>query len=224
MCRILNFLYLLFLLPGLSSHAGTEGDIPAAQFAPVLKHGVLIKETENKFRMDAEKPKTVSMYSLTNAIFWTADMDIDCDGRETRACNKKTDPWFQNQLSCGTDIAADETPYFVIPIGKPANAKKRGIEIGQVAAILYKNQVAYAVFLDECGDPTLIGEASCATAKLLGVDPDPKTGGTDEPVTYIVFTGSSGRITDPKDYANHPRAVEIGVKCAHELLAAQSGP
>lgn len=204
--------------------AATEGDMPAAQLAAAIKHGQLIKETENKFRMDAEKPKNVSMYSLTNAVFWTADMDIDCDGRETPACNKKNDPWFQNQLSCGTDIAADETPYFVIPIGKPANAKKRGIEIGQVAAILYKSQVAYAVFLDECGDPTLIGEASCATAKLLGIDPDPKTGGTDEPVTYIVFTGPTGRITDSKDYANHAKAVEIGVRRARELLATQPGP
>jgi hypothetical protein len=54
---------------------------------------------------------------------------------------------------------------------------------------------------------------------LLGVDSDPKTGGTDEPVTYLVFTGKSGRITDPKDYANHAKAIAIGVKRAKELLA-----
>ena len=78
------------------------------------------------------------------------------------------------------------------------------------------------MFLDECGDPSLIGEASCAAAKLLGIDPDPKTGGTDEPVTYIVFSGPAGRITDPKDYANHARAIEIGLKRAKELLAAES--
>jgi hypothetical protein len=133
-----------------------------------------------------------------------------------------TDPDFQNQLSCDTDIAADETPYFVIPIGSPANSKKRGIEIGQVAAIIYSNQVAYAVFLDECGINTLIGEASCATARLLGIDPDPKTGGTDGPVTYIVFTGASGRITDKKEYANHAKAVAIGVRRAKELVASHS--
>jgi hypothetical protein len=51
------------------------------------------------------------------------------------------------------------------------------------------------------------------------VDPDPKTGGADGPVTYIVFTGKSGRVTDPKDYANHARAVDIGVKRAKELIA-----
>jgi hypothetical protein len=74
------------------------------------------------------------------------------------------------------------------------------------------------VFLDECGIRTLIGEASCATARLLGIDPDPKTGGTDGPVNYIVFTGPTGRITDKKDYANHAKAVEIGARRARELV------
>ena len=69
----------------------------------------------------------------------------------------------------------------------------------------------------------MIGEASIATARLLGVDSDPKTGGTEGPVTYIVFTGEGGRITDPKDYSNHAKAVEIGVRRAKELVANYSG-
>jgi len=219
-----NFFILgLVLASALKTFAGSEGDVTAAQLLSLTNQGVLIPETENKFRMDEEKPKNVSMFSLTNATFWTADMDIDSDGRDTPLCNKKRDPWHQNQLSCGTDIAADETPYFVIPIGKPSNAGKRGIEIGQVAAVIYSNQVAYAVYLDECGDKTLIGEASIATANLLGVDSDPKTGGTDGPVTYLVFSGESGRITDPKDYGDHKKAIEIGVKRAKELLASYAG-
>jgi hypothetical protein len=217
-----KILLIIGTLACLNSRAGTEGDVAAAQLLTVTKHAQLIKETENKFQTDMDKPKNISMYSLTNATFWTADMDIDCDGRETPFCNKKTDPDFQNQLSCDTDISADETPYFVIPTGSPANSKKRGIEIGQVAAIIYSNQVVYAVFLDECGINTLIGEASCATARLLGIDPDPKTGGTDGPVTYIVFTGASGRITDKKEYANHAKAVAIGVRRAKELVASYS--
>ena len=219
--RLLCFLGLF-----LSSHswAGTEGDVSASQLLSVIKHGQLIPETKNQFRCQTDKPKNVSLFSLTNATFWTADMDIDSDGRETPLCNKQRDPDFQNELSCDTDIAADETPYFVIPAGKPANSKKRGIAIGQVAAIIYSNQVVYAVFLDECGVKGLIGEASVATAKLLGVDADPKTGGTDGPVTYLVFTGASGRITNPKDYANHQLAVEIGVRRAKELLAQYAIP
>ena len=209
----------LFLFASQNIFAGSEGEVAAAQLLAVTQHGQLIPETKNKFRADAEKPADISMFSLTNAVFWTADMDIDSDGRETAVCNKQRDPDFQNELSCDTDIAADETPFFVIPAGKPASAKKRGIEIGQVAAIIYRNQVVYAVFLDECGVKGVIGEASVATAKLLGIESDPKTGGTDEPVTYLVFTGKSGRIADPNDYANHAKAIAIGVQRAKELLA-----
>jgi hypothetical protein len=218
--------WLLFIgmLSSLQALGETEGDATASQLLAVLKHGVLIKETENKFQNDLDKPLNVSMYGLSNAIFWTANMEIDCDGRETDVCNKGTDPAFQSQTSCGVDIAANETPYFVIPTGSPANSKQRGIEYGQVGAIIYRNQVVYAVFLDECSVPSLIGEASYATAKLLGVNPDPKNGGTDDPVTYVVFTGPSGRITNNKEYGNHLRAVSIGLQRAKELLRSYAEP
>ncbi len=39
----------------------------------------------------------------------------------------------------------------------------------------------------DTGPDEIIGEASYATAKALGIDPDPETGGTDSGVTYIVF-------------------------------------
>lgn len=217
-------LLLIALLSSLPAFGGTEGDISASQLLAVLKHGALIKETENQFQNDMDQPRNVSMFSLSNATCWTANMDIDCDGRETDFCNKRTDPAFQNQLSCGADIAANETPYFVIPTGSPANSKQRGIEFGQVGAIIYKNQVVYAVFLDECSVPSLIGEASCATARLLGVNPDPKDGGTEDPVTYIVFTGSTGRIADKKDFGNHLKAVAIGLQRAKELIDSYAPP
>ena len=211
-------IWLAALFFGFNCQAESEGEVAAASLLKLVKHGEVIKETENKFRAKAELPKNISMFSLTNATFWTADMDIDCDGRITAACNKKTDPDFQNQLSCGEDIAADVTPYFVIPGGAPANAAKRDIKMGQVGAIIYKNRVVYAVFLDT-GPKTLIGEASCATAKLLGVNPDPRVGGTDGPVAYIVFAGESGRLKR-EDYADHAKAIEVGVKRAKELLGS----
>ena len=83
--------------------------------------------------------------------------------------------------------------------------------------------MVYAVFLDECAISSLIGEASCATARLLGIDPDPKNEGTDEPVTYIVFTSPTGRITDKKDYGDHAMAIEIGVRKAKELVEDYAG-
>ena len=54
--------------------------------------------------------------------------------------------------------------------------------------MIFNNKVVYAVFADE-GPNSIIGEASYATAKALGINPDPSNGGVDSGVTYIVFPG-----------------------------------
>ncbi|SEF88149.1 chitosanase of glycosyl hydrolase group 75 [Actinacidiphila yanglinensis] len=68
-----------------------------------------------------------------------------------------------------------------------------GISPGSVAAVVYNGKVVYAVFADE-GPGNIIGEGSYALATALGIDPDPDTGGTDGPVTFIVFPG---QVPDP---------------------------
>lgn len=208
------------LLIAVSVRGYAEGDVPAAKLLLALKNGVMFPETRNAFQHDMEKPKNTSMYGLTNATYWTADFDVDCDGTETANCNKKRDPWYQNQLSIGVNLKADEVPYFVIPIGSPSNSSKRDIQFGQIAALIYNDQVVYAVFVDECGVSSLIGEGSYASAKLLGIDPDPNTGGSDGPATFLVFTGPTGRITDRSLYTNYQKAIEIGNARAKELMAA----
>lgn len=208
------------LLIAVSAQAYTEGDVPAAKLLLALKNGVMFPETKNAFQHDMEKPKNTSMYGLKNATYWTADFDVDCDGTETANCNKKRDPWYQNQLSIGVNLKADEVPYFVIPIGSPSNSSKRDIQFGQIAALIHNDQVVYAVFVDECGVSSLIGEGSYAAAKLLGIDPDPNTGGSDGPATFLVFTGPTGRITDRSLYTNHQKAIEIGNARAKELMEA----
>jgi hypothetical protein len=50
-----------------------------------------------------------------------------------------------------------------------------------VAAIIYNNKVVYAVFADERPN-NIIGEASYATARALGIDSNPETGGVDSGV------------------------------------------
>jgi hypothetical protein len=156
---------LIGLLACANGLAYTEGDVTAAQLLAVKSKATLISGTSNAFQTDEETSKNISMYQLTNATTWTADMDIDCDGAQTTNCNLARDPWYQNQTSCcGGSVAAENTPYFVIPIGSPANSSSRGIAWGQVAAIIYNNQVIYAMFADECGVSTVIGEASYAAA------------------------------------------------------------
>jgi hypothetical protein len=190
-----------------------EGTVTAAQLLAALK-GTAI--TGKVFKTDEGGNPLVTINKIEDVVYWTADMDIDCDGRRTNECNENTDPWYQDKISTGEDIAASETPYFVIPVpSSDFNKSDHGIQFGQVAAVVYNNKVAYGPFLDECGDAHVIGEASYAMAKILGINPDPQNGGTDGPVTYIVFTGSTGKV---KNNADHAEAVTVGNARAQKLV------
>ena len=63
--------------------------------------------------------------------------------------------------------------------------------------------------IGDTGPKGIIGEASYATARDLGIDPDPATGGSDGPVTYICFKGS--RVSPIESNA---RAAEVGAALA----------
>jgi hypothetical protein len=149
--------------------------------------------SHGKYATDDGAASTVSICKVGSAYFWKADMDIDCDGIRTSHCNSTADPWYQNQTSFqtskGKPFQADSTHYFVIPLPSSRfSYTSAGIKPGSVAAVIYNGKVVYAVFADE-GPSNIIGEASYATAKALGIDPDPATGGVDSGVTYIVFPG-----------------------------------
>jgi hypothetical protein len=161
------------------------------------------------YSTDEGLPATIPLCQLTNAIFWQADMDIDCDGGQTALC--RSDPDYQPdtsaQTSTGMALDASTLPFVVIPLPRTGfDYSTHGIALGSVVAVVYRNQVVYGIFGDE-GPNTIIGEASYALATLLGVDADPVTGGVDSGVTYIVFTGPSGVVTRNED---HAEAVRIG--------------
>jgi hypothetical protein len=150
--------------------------------------------SKGKYATDDGEASTVNICKQGSAFFWKADMDIDCDGIRTSHCNENTDPWYQDQTSFetskGKSFQADSTHYFVIPLPSSRfSYSSNGIKPGSVAAIIYNNKVVYAVFADE-GPSNIIGEASYATAKALGIDSNPETGGVDSGVTYIVFPGA----------------------------------
>jgi Fungal chitosanase of glycosyl hydrolase group 75 len=136
---------------------------------------------------------------VTGAVFWKADMDIDCDGVVTAHCNDKTDPTFLPGTALepgGKPLNAETNRYMVIPQGSGTfNYSKHNITLGAVVAIIYKGKVTYAVFGDT-GPKHIIGEASYATAKMLGINPNPAVGGADSGVTYIVFKAT--KVANPR--------------------------
>jgi len=169
------------------------------------------------YKTDSETAPSIAVCDKSGAVFWKADMDIDCDGQTTARCNHDTDPWYYNDTafhqSDDQPLIADQLPYVVIPGPSSIwNYQNFQIQGGAVVAVIYNNQVVYAVFGDT-GPQDMIGEASYATAQALGINPDPANGGTDSGVTYIVFKNSN---VSPIE--SHDRATELGQQLAQQFI------
>ena len=162
------------------------------------------------YALRAGATPTVPICQLTGALFWRSGMAVDCDGKQTAQCNLTTDPAYQNQTavndSMGNALDAVSLPYVVVP-GKSARFDfgAAGLKLGNVILVLYKDKVEYAVYGD-VGPSADIGEASYATVKDLGANPNPSTGGVDQPdVLYVAFPGA---VVAPIE--NHAQAVRVG--------------
>jgi hypothetical protein len=204
--------------PGMTPDAG-GGEVTAAQLLALTQDCTQLAGT-GLFATDQGGPADVQLCGLNGAVFWTADMDVDCDGQESAQCNLNTDPDFQNQTAAtdsnGNPLDAAALPYVVIPGNSSRlNRAAQGMSLGSVVAVIYQGQLQYGV-LGDVGPSAIIGEASYAMASALGIDPDPSTGGTDSGVTYIVFTGDTA-IADPIE--DPSVSVSIGQQRARDLLA-----
>jgi hypothetical protein len=166
-------------------------------------------------------------------VYFTADMDIDCDGIQTPNCpgtGANMDPSWDNATSfAGPNsklnamgqpaLASEYDPYVVIPeeVVYPGLDQTNG---GNIVAVLYNNQLEFAVFGDQiAAEPGEkgedIGEASVRTANGLGIPSSPATGGVGGGVTYIVFVGPG---TQPQDMENIPEVQALGTKLTEALL------
>ncbi|MFF4759257.1 glycoside hydrolase family 75 protein [Streptomyces sp. NPDC001292] len=173
--------------------------------------------SRGRYRLDAGQPATVPVCGLPGAVFWKADMDIDCDGRPTVRCNRRTDPQFSPaaayEQSNGRRLDAARLPYIVLPApSRIWDHRAHGVDGGSVAAVVYRGRVQYAV-VGDIGPREVIGEASYATALRLGIPADPHGGGVRSGVTYIVFRHS--RISAIEDHAD---AVATGERLARRLV------
>jgi hypothetical protein len=204
--------------PGMTPDAG-GGQVTAAQLLALTRSCNQLAGT-GLFATDSGGPENVQLCGLNGAVFWNADMDVDCDGQESAQCNLNTDPDFQNQTaatdSTGAPLDAAALPYVVIPGNSSRlNRAAQGMSLGSVVAVIYQGQLQYGV-LGDVGPSAIIGEASYAMASALGIDPDPSTGGADSGVTYIVFTGDTA-IADPIE--DPQVSVSIGQQRARDLVA-----
>jgi hypothetical protein len=195
--------------------AWREGGVSAADLLAEVR--TCHRISHGRYRTDPGRRATVAVCGTRHAVFWKADMDIDCDGRSGRRCNRRSDPYFARatayQQSDGRFLSSERLPYVVVPaagpLWKPADDGVRG---GAVAAVVYKDRVQYAV-VGDIGSRDVIGEASYATAKGLGINPDPRHGGVASGVTYIVFKNSQA-----KPIEDHTAAVTVGQRLARRFV------
>ncbi|MEV8015980.1 glycoside hydrolase family 75 protein [Streptomyces sp. NPDC086554] len=205
-------------LPGREALRGStarEGSVSAA--ALLAKAGSCRQISHGKYRSDDGAPANIPVCGRRGAVFWKADMDIDCDGRPGKACNRRADPLFFHatafQQSDGRQLNAERLPYVVVPgASRRWNHTAHGVNGGSVAAVIHRGKVLYAV-VGDTGPTDLIGEASYAAAKALGIRADPKSGGAGAGVTYIVF---KGRGASPIE--SHRAAVARGDALARQFL------
>jgi len=173
------------------------------------------------YDLDSEKidpdstpaPVKSAIYQLKGALYWVADMDVDCDGRVTAGkCDKAHDCCFMMDTALhanGHALAAAETPYVVIP----NNFKM--LSVGSVVAVVYGGRIQYTV-IGDTGPPEIIGEASYATAEKLGINPSATDGGINgRSVTYIGFTGPG---TSPKNAEDAAEVQALGERLMAKFL------
>ncbi|MER6348874.1 glycoside hydrolase family 75 protein [Streptomyces sp. NPDC001595] len=192
-----------------------EGAVSAADLLARVRDCPRI--SRGHYRSDEGAPADIPVCGTRDAVFWKADLDIDCDGRPGRHCNSRTDPYFSASTaftqSDGRPLDAEELPYIVVPTPSHLwNHRDHGVHGGSVAAVVHHDRVQYAV-VGDTGPGHLIGEASYATARGLGIPSDPHAGGTDSGVTYIVFRDS--RVTPIE---SHAAAVAAGERRARQFV------
>lgn len=211
---------------GTSGRGGAGGTSGEPSASDLLSRVAMCNGTLAKDGFGLNGSGSIAIYQCSGALYWKADMDVDCDGIQTPPCD--TDLTGQPQTSIvdaapNGDVDPTRVPYFVIPLGMPETTwyKGYGVALGQVGAVIYKDQVKYGIFADEAGG-AFIGEASYAMCQLFlgtpksGKDPcDPNSGGIDEAeVTFITFTGTANQVkgTDIYDHETHTRIGSTAAK------------
>ncbi|MFH8974729.1 glycoside hydrolase family 75 protein [Streptomyces sp. NPDC017890] len=206
---------------GPGSEAGARGE-DSGREGPVRAEDLLDKVRDcdpvsnGRYRTDAGAPADIPVCGTEDAVYWKADLDVDCDGRPGDLCNSSTDPYFTPATayaqSDGRPLDAESLPYVVVP--QPSDIwdhREHDVQGGSVAAVVHGDRVRYAV-VGDIGPRDLIGEASYAAAQSLGIPADPHGGGAASGVTYIVFKDSEVEPIEDKDAAE-----ETGERLAREF-------
>ena len=187
-----------------------SGTFTAAQvLAGVKKNMTTPKKVNSKPHINTmTRAKNVNVFQVASGVFaYTSSMAIDTDGSD-----RDPDPDHQGQTtfqdSAGKALGAHHVPFYVLGDDcfdkkKPCPHffyKEHNIKGRQFALVFFKSKCIGAIFGDtqtgndqttSDNDSRELGEASVKAAQLLGIPSSGTTGGVDNGVTVVIFSGSS---------------------------------
>ena len=230
---------LLIALFGPAAHAALLGDKEAAPTHAAAADGTLLagptadqiraktetcgtQLSDGKYAENAGGSPVIPVCGKAGAVFWTADLDVDCDGQRTDQCNESTDPDFLPETACvesdGDPMDSAAVPHIVVPLPSGIwDHRDFDVNCGTVAAVVYKDKVVYGVVGDK-GPASIIGEASYGMAEALGINPNPSSGGVEgEVVAYVAFPGT--KATKNED---HDEATKLGEAAATKFVESDT--
>lgn len=148
---------------------------------------------------------TVLLRLPGNVIFYDGKMGVDADGsplsKNTPGVTDQPETSFRFRSPGNPSVDSDKVPYIVIPGGF---AKALGTQMGDIAAVVYKDHVVYALVADQ-GPTCKLGEGSIELHEQLGHKVCMARNGAKEctklrdigierDVLYFIFAGSKAKI------------------------------
>ncbi len=103
-------------------------------------------------------------------------------------------------------VDARSVRYIAVPesVWRPA-----GVDKGDLAYVFnMKTGKSSFAIVGDWGTENTLGEGSIALAQALGVDANPRTGGQEEGIVYVVFPGSASKPRWPRDAADMKKQAE----------------
>jgi len=182
---------------------------PAQVLAGVKKNMTSAKKVNSKPHINTmTRAMNINVYQVATGVYaYTSSLAVDDDGSDPNP-----DPDHQNQTtfktSDGKYLGAAHVPFYVLGDDcwdrkTPCPHffyKEHGIKGRQFALMFYNGKCIGAIFGDtqtgnsqttSSNDSRELGEASVKAAKLLGINSSGTTGGVDNGVTVVIFSGSS---------------------------------
>ncbi|HEV3359982.1 MAG TPA: glycoside hydrolase family 75 protein [Pseudonocardiaceae bacterium] len=196
--------------PTSAAAAQASPSFTAAQvLAGVKKNSTTANKVNSKPHINTmTRAMNINVYQVTTGVYaYSSSLAVDDDGSDP-----DPDPDHQNQTtfqdSAGKQLAAHHVPFYVLGDDcwdrkTPCPHffyKEHNIKGRQFALMFYKSKVIGAIFGDtqtgnnqttSQNDSRELGEASVKSASLLGIPDSGTTGGVDNGVTVVIFSGPS---------------------------------